>query len=256
MVTFVFVLLFVVDMMIFLDFKGKERLIYGFIISLAVVLLFGLTVYASETSPEEPTERLPLLLGTDVSGNNTYINVDVTTSGNNTALEELAQSVSSNNTNTMLMSADIADINSNLALMVSANAPQFYAYQLTDYYKNYFTGLLKNLPRCNYLAFALPKTHYSGSYSYSVTHYYLIYYIKRDVQSGNPVLGSYPCFDCYTDNGTYHQDEYYYNLSSLPQSGYGSFEDYSALIDYSFDWRGFVATVSAVLILAIFLRRK
>lgn len=235
--------------------KLKGKILYGFILSLALVLLVGFTVLAAE-DVQEPQERIPFLLGTDVSGNNTYINIDVTTSSNNTDLEELARSVSSNNTTSLLMSADIADINSNLALMVSANAPQFYAYQLTDYYKNYFTGLLQNMPRCNYLAFALPKTHYNGSYNYSVTHYYLVYNIKRDVQSGDPVLGSYPCYDCYTDNGNYHQDEITYNLNSLPQSGYGSFIDYSALIDYSFDWRFFIVVSAGVLLMFIMIRRK
>lgn len=235
--------------------KLKGKIVYGFILSLALVLLVGFTVLAAE-DVQEPQERIPFLLGTDVSGNNTYINIDVTTSSNNTDLEELARSVSSNNTTSLLMSADIADINSNLALMVSANAPQFYAYQLTDYYKNYFTGLLQNMPRCNYLAFALPKTHYNGSYNYSVTHYYLVYNIKRDVQSGDPVLGSYPCYDCYTDNGNYHQDEITYNLNSLPQSGYGSFIDYSALIDYSFDWRTFIVVSAGVLLMFIMIRRK
>lgn len=238
--------------------KNWGKIVYGFVFTLTIFFSVRYSVLASEEIEEisNNIQEYPFLLGTDVSGNNTYINVAVSSSSNNTALDELRETVSANNTTNVLMSADIADINSNLALMVSANAPQFYAYQLTDYYKNYFTGLLENMPRCNYIAFALPKTHYVNGYNQTITHYYLVYNIKRDIQSGDPTLGSYPCYDCYTLSGNYHQDEYNYNLNSLPQSGYGSFEDYSALIDYSVDWRALTVTFVGVALLFILLRRK
>lgn len=236
---------------------------YGLYIFICSFFAFGSTVLATEEVPQEDIQY-----EVTISSNNTVID-DVLThldsvSSNNTvllqtvsdgnaALISLADSVSSNNT---ALAGSLSSIQSQLNVLLTANAPTFYAYQLTDFYKDYFRGLLQNEKRCDYLAFALPKTHWNGSYNYSITHYYLVYNIKRDITSGAPVLGNYPVYDCYTENGQYKQDEYSYNLSSLPVTGWGSFSGYSALIDYSFDWRLFIGILASGVLLIIFMRRS
>lgn len=239
--------------------KNWSKIIYA--VSL-VSFVFGTSVLVALADEEVVPEDV-----ISVSANNTFIadvsTISDTVSSNNSVLSEVADTVSSNNTvlldlynTTSGNNSALVNIEQQLGVMLLANAPTFYAYQLTDYYKDYFRGIMLNKPYSNYLAFALPKTHWSGSYNYSITHYYLIYDIARDSQSGAPLLGNYPCYDCYTENGTYKQDTYTYNLNSLPASGFGSFDDYSALIDRQFNFPLFWTIVSAGIILIIFLRRK
>lgn len=243
--------------------KDWRIILYAFM----VVGIFGASVLVAFADEEDVLSENVIT----ISANNTFIDdvysIADTVSSNNSALSDLGESVSSNNSailalsdtvsaNNTVLTAQLNAIEQQLNVMLTASAPTFYAYQLTDYYKNYFTGILENKPRTNYLAFALPKTHWNGSYNYSITHYYLVYDIQRDYQSGEPVLGSYPCYDCYTENGSYKQDEYNYSLSSLPASGYGSFNDYSSLIDYSFDWRMFTAILASMIIVMILAKRR
>lgn len=129
--------------------------------------------------------------------------------------------------------------------------PTSNAYQLTDYYINYFAGILQNKPKCNYFAYA--DRVYNGT-SY-IMHYYLVYNVKKDV-SGDVVAGSYPRIDCYTYNSVYYQTESNVYYSYIPSFGYGSFDGMSALVNYSFDWRSFVVILSAGLVLLIVFRRR
>lgn len=231
-----------------------------------------------------------LFISITVSGNNTadFIPIEEPlekveheipySSGDNSgfSMDDYLDTVSSNNTESMGLSSDqyyeltsdfldglssttssnnvvLGEMNDKLSLLASAQAIQstFTSYQLSDYFINYFRGYLQNMPSCNYVAWA--DRVYSGN-TY-IVHYYLVYNVKKDLD-GNAVVGTYPCLDCYTNNGYYYTSNTTRNLSSMPSMGYGSFKGTSALIDNSFNYSRFFMILSAVLIAVIFIRRR
>ena len=70
--------------------------------------------------------------------------------------------------------AMLSAISEDVDLLVAASIePTVDAYQVSEYYQNYFKGVLQNMPYTEYLCYA--ERLYQGSgYSY-ITHYYLLY---------------------------------------------------------------------------------
>ncbi len=99
------------------------------------------------------------------------------------------------------------------------------AYQLPEYYVNYFSGVLANMPDTDYVAYATRT--YVSNYQYE-EHYYLIYDVK--VENDSFVSGSYPYIDIYRNSsGGYSLIESYDSLYYVPAFSYGSFGHLSDL---------------------------
>lgn len=143
--------------------------------------------------------------------------------------------VASDGTLSALPSPDVAVLSETLvsideSIEVLAVNASVDAYQVSDYYREYFKGVLQNMPYTEYLCYA--ERVQNGNYNY-ITHYYLLYDLK--IENGQVVSGSYPCLDVYNADGVYYLNETTKQFVGYPTIGFASFEPYSALIDRSFD---------------------
>lgn len=123
------------------------------------------------------------------------------------------------------------DINDKLDIVVTALSPSVDSVQVTDYYINYFRGVLQNMPDTDYLCFA---QRINNGYNNYTTHYYLMY--DLDVVDGVVTPANYPCIDVYTYNSVQYCDEITKYFAGYPTMGYASFFPYSALTDKSYDY--------------------
>lgn len=129
------------------------------------------------------------------------------------------------------------------------------AYQVSDYYKEYFKGVLQNMPYTDYLCYAERVYYDSGSsYNNYITHYYLFY--DLDIVNGQVVAGTYPCIDVYSSGNIYYLEEYDKQFEGYPTMGFASFAPYSALIDRSFDFRSLYVGIVCVLVFFLISRKS
>ena len=122
---------------------------------------------------------------------------------------QVEESVSDNQLDSSLGSdqevvAMLNAISEDVDLLVAASIePSVDAYQVSDYYQNYFRGVLQNMPYTEYLCYA-ERYQYSSGYNY-VTHYYLMYDLV--IENGQVVPGDYPCLDVYAQDNVYYLDQ-------------------------------------------------
>lgn len=143
-------------------------------------------------------------------------------------------------------------ISEDVDLLVAASIePSVDAYQVSDYYQNYFRGVLQNMPYTEYLCYA-ERYQYSSGYNY-VTHYYLMYDLV--IENGQVVPGDYPCLDVYAQDNVYYLDQITKTFEGYPTMGFASFAPYSALIDRSFDYRSLYVGLACVLVFFLISRK-
>lgn len=144
------------------------------------------------------------------------------------------------------------DISNDVDLLLAASIePSVDAYQVSDYYQNYFRGVLQNMPYTEYLCYA-ERYQYSSGYNY-VTHYYLMYDLV--IENGQVVPGVYPCLDVYAENNVYYLEQTTKSFEGYPTMGFASFAPYSALIDRSFDYRSLYVGLACVLVFFLIARK-
>lgn len=173
---------------------------------------------------------------------------------------EVVQDVSSGDAAVLDSGSDVSlladllySIDENLEVM--ALDTTINAYQVSDYYKEYFKGVLQNMPYTDYLCYADRVYTESGTgYNNYITHYYLLY--DLEIVNGQVVAGSYPCIDVYSSNSIYYLDEYTKEFEGYPTLGFGSFAPYSALIDRSFDFRSLFVNIICLLIFFLISRKS
>lgn len=124
------------------------------------------------------------------------------------------------------------------------------AYQVSDYYREYFKGVLRNMPYTEYLCYAerIPNGNYS-----TITHYYLMY--DLEVENGQVVSGTYPCIDVYNADGVYYLNETTKKFVGYPTIGFASFEPYSALIDRSFPVNDLIVGLICIAVFYLICRK-
>lgn len=171
---------------------------------------------------------------------------------------ELTESVSSGDVTVSdpgiaLMAEQLSEISEQVDLLVDLSSqPSVDAYQVSEYYQNYFKGVLQNMPYTEYLCYAERIYSGTGSYSY-ITHYYLLYDLV--IEDGQVVAGSYPCLDVYSQDNVYYLDQITKTFEGYPTMGFASFAPYSALIDRSFDFRSFYVVIIGVLVFFVLARK-
>lgn len=144
------------------------------------------------------------------------------------------------------------DISNDVDLLLAASIePSVDAYQVSDYYQNYFRGVLQNMPYTEYICYA-ERYQYSSGYNY-VTHYYLMYDLV--IENGQVVPGDYPCLDVYAENNVYYLEQTTKSFEGYPTMGFASFAPYSALIDRSFDYRSLYVGLACVLVFFLIARK-
>lgn len=170
---------------------------------------------------------------------------------------QVEESVSDNQLDSSLGSdqevvAMLNAISEDVDLLVAASIePSVDAYQVSDYYQNYFRGVLQNMPYTEYLCYA-ERYQYSSGYNY-VTHYYLMYDLV--IENGQVVPGDYPCLDVYAQDNVYYLDQTIKTFEGYPTMGFASFAPYSALIDRSFDYRSLYVGLACVLVFFLISRK-
>lgn len=163
------------------------------------------------------------------------------------------QVVQDNNIDVSVLSDSLEQINEKLDTVVMSVSPSVDAYQVSEYYQNYFAGVLQNMPYTEYLCYA--ERVYTGSSGYNnyVTHYYLLYDLQ--LQDGEIVPGTYPCIDVYNQDSVYYLNQTTKTFEGYPTSGFASFAPYSALIDRSFDFRSLYVGLICVMVFYIISRK-
>lgn len=152
-----------------------------------------------------------------------------------------------------LMAEELAEISDQVDLLVELSVePTVDAYQVSEYYQNYFKGVLQNMPYTEYLCYAERIQNGSNSYSY-ITHYYLLYDLQ--IEDGQVVSGSYPCLDVYAQDNVYYLNQITKEFEGYPTMGFASFAPYSALIDRSFDYQSLYVTLIGVLVFFLIARK-
>lgn len=166
--------------------------------------------------------------------------------------DALSDSPSELNNDVAVLADLLTSIDENLETMALDTTVN--AYQVSEYYVNYFRGVLQNMPETEYLCYAerVPISGSTGYYNY-ITHYYLLY--DLEIVSGQIVSGSYPCIDVYSQDNVYYLEEYQKTFEGYPTLGYASFAPYSALIDRSFPVNDLLVALLAVLVLWILGRK-
>lgn len=87
-------------------------------------------------------------------------------------------------------------------------------YQVTDYWLNYFRGVLQKHHGEDYMAFATRETTNTGSsYNNYITHYWL--YVG-DLENGGDVV----VYDCYSSNSVYYVDVSTESMGAVDVNGY------------------------------------
>lgn len=150
------------------------------------------------------------------------------------------------------MNESLNSINEKLDTVVMALNPTVDSTQVSEYYREYFKGVLQNLPYTDYLCYA-ERIQTGTGYSSYITHYYLMYDLV--LEDGQVVAGTYPCLDVYSQDSVYYLNETTKAFEGYPTMGFASFAPYSALIDRSFDFRGLSVVLIGVLVMFIVCRK-
>lgn len=159
----------------------------------------------------------------------------------------------SNNQDVMLLSDTLESIDEKLDVVVTALDTTVDSYQVSEYYQNYFRGVLQNMPYTEYLCYAQRIYDSSSTYNNYTTHYYLMY--DLEIQDGLIVSGSYPCLDVYSSNSVYYLEETTKTFDGYPTIGFASFAPYSALIDRSFHFNDLYVGIICVLVFFLICRK-
>lgn len=143
-----------------------------------------------------------------------------------------------------IINYDFSELNYSLdALNESFNSSADF-----NFVREYVSGVLLN--RSNLTDYIFFSSVVDG-----VRHYYLITdLLFDDVQ--NIVLGQYPCIDIYSIDGTFYQSSITYNLTELPNFAFGSFGNYSALIDKQFKFNYFYVGIICVFAFYVLSRKR
>lgn len=232
---------------------------FGFILAvvISVVVSLDTPVFATEI---ELVDVETVLLDTETSSESDVENIgdnigdvteelDGTENVDDTELIDVPDIVSPDLSE---LSDTLDSIDEKLDTVVLALDSTVDSYQVSDYYQNYFRGVLQNMPYTEYLCYAQRIQSGSGSYSY-VTHYYLMYDLK--LEDGQVVAGTYPCIDVYTQDNVYVAQETTKTFSGYPTLGFASFAPYSALIDRSVDYQNLFVGLISVLVMFIVCRK-
>lgn len=124
-------------------------------------------------------------------------------------------------------------------------------YQVSDYWLNYFKGVLSNVGDVDYCIFST-REYYSGSST--LQHYYLFYGDDMGVDSFVP--GTYTCYDVYSQNSIYYvniSQEYFSGVETgkLVYSNLPGYSDIREGVTHDVAWAvlfflGFFAVYSVV----------
>lgn len=109
-------------------------------------------------------------------------------------------------------------------------------YQVSDYWLNYFRGVLQKLGDVDYCVFSTRENTGSSNY---VQHYYLYY--AQDMGEDTIKSGTYTCYDAYASNSVYYVDisqEYLGNVSQgrLVYSNIGKYSDIREGVSHYDSW--------------------
>lgn len=151
------------------------------------------------------------------------------------------------------MTNTLNSIDEKLDTVVMALNPTVDSTQVSEYYREYFKGILQNLPYTEYICYAERVYTSSTGYNNYITHYYLLYDLV--LEDGAVVYGTYPCIDVYSQDSVYYLVETTKSFNGYPTQGYASFAPYSALIDRSFDYRGLTVALISVLVMFLICRK-
>lgn len=152
-----------------------------------------------------------------------------------------------------LMNEQLSVISDQVDLLVDLSTqPSVDAYQVSEYYQNYFRGVLQNMPYTEYLCYA-ERIQSGSGYNNYITHYYLLYDLV--IVDGEVVSGYYPCLDVYTQDNVYYLVQTTKRFEGYPTMGFASFSPYSALIDRSFDYRSLYVGIICVLVFFLIARK-
>lgn len=152
-----------------------------------------------------------------------------------------------------LMNEQLSVISDQVDLLVDLSTqPSVDAYQVSEYYQNYFRGVLQNMPYTEYLCYA-ERIQSGSGYNNYITHYYLLYDLV--IEDGEVVSGYYPCLDVYAQDNVYYLVQTTKRFVGYPTMGFASFAPYSALIDRSFDYRSLYVGIICVLVFFLIARK-
>lgn len=155
--------------------------------------------------------------------------------------------------NIEVMNDSLTAISEDLNTVVTALETSVDSYQVSEYFVNYFRGVLQNMPYTEYLCYAERVQTSNTGYNNYITHYYLMY--DLELEDGQVVDGEYPCIDVYSSNSIYYLEETTKEFEGYPTMGFASFAPYSALIDRSFHYNDFFVGVLCVLVFFILCRK-
>lgn len=188
-----------------------------------------------------------LTSGVAVSGADT---LPAVSSGDSVVEENVT--ISDQGSDVNILSGILEDIDNKLNTVVLSLETSVDAYQVSEYYREYFKGILQNMGYTEYLCYAqrLPN---SNGYNY-ITHYYLMYDLH--IEDGQIVPGTYPCIDVYSIDNVYYMDQITKTFDGYPTMGYASFAPYSTLIDNSFPTTELICVVIGVMLMFILLRKS
>ena len=115
-------------------------------------------------------------------------------------------------------------------------------YQVSDYYKNYFSGVLADNPSCKYIMFATREGNNYGS----TQRYYLVFGEDISIESGYFKGTNVTIYECYTEDSLYYQTVTQENINMST----GNYMYYSNLGNYS-DIRGGGTNVQFITLLLL-----
>lgn len=109
-------------------------------------------------------------------------------------------------------------------------------YQVSDYWLNYFKGVLANVGDVDYCIFST-REYWSGSST--LQHYYLFYGADMGEDSFQP--GTYTCYDVYSQNSIYYvniSQEYFSGVEAgkLVYSNLPGYSDIREGVTYDVAW--------------------
>ena len=136
-----------------------------------------------------------------------------------------------------LVKVVIVDDESEATALLSADTSSM-GYQVSDYWLDYFRGVLQKLGNVDYCIFSTRERISGSGYDY-VQHYYM--YTAEDMGENKIESGTYTCYDAYSQNGIYYVDvseEYLGNVETgkLLYSNIGNYSDIREGVSHYDSW--------------------
>lgn len=127
----------------------------------------------------------------------------------------------------------VEDMSTDTALLAADTSAM--GYQVSDYWLNYFRGILQKLGDVDYCIFSTRE--YTGN-SY-VQHYYM--YTSQDMGDAALLPGRYTCYDAYAVNSVYYvnvSEQYLGNVETgkLVYSNVGNYSDIRQGVSHVDSW--------------------